>query len=583
MASLAIHGVLQGRRTEPGEVILKAMVQIGFLIGTHGGGSLTLLELNSIVFICEPDENTVTRVFFDPPRLYSTTVRATWGGPIWNTVDTMMKLAPVLLVFSLFPLLAGDPTAVDGFKGRPRVIVLSDIGNEPDDQMSLVRFLLYSNQFDVEALIASTSTWQKTVVHPETMRSVIKAYGAVRGNLLLHAQGWPAADELDGRVYSGQPGYGLASTGVGAPDRMSEGARAIIKAVDRVDDRPLWISIWGGSNTLAQALMQVRSTRTADATIRFVDKLRVYSISDQDDAGPWIRREFPGLYYIVQPSTQTGGEYYYATWTGISGDKYYRNGAGANGSIVTNEWLETNIRSKGPLGKAYPKFLFIMEGDTPSFLNLIDNGLNGYRRPDWGGWGGRYIYRQPYGESHAIWTQGGDLFSRVTSQDTVAGVDGQVHVSDQATIWRWREAFQNDFAARMDWTVNDFAHANHAPAIEVNGQAGTAPVLVDAKVGVPVVLDAGGSRDPDSGQALRFKWFHYEEAGGTNTNYAGVTIGGAETSKAMVTSTGVCRPVWLPGLMPCKGAGTAHIILSVTDNGSPALTSYRRIVLTVHD
>ena len=127
-------------------------------------------------------------------------------------------------------------------------------------------------------------------------------------------------------------------------------------------------------------------------------KSGVYSITDQDDTGPWIRREFPKLFYIVQPSTQKGDDYYYATWTGISGDVYYRNGAGADSTLVTNEWLDANIRSKGPLGKLYPRFAFIMEGDTPSFLGLIDNGLNAYRRPDWGGWGGRYIYRQPYGE-----------------------------------------------------------------------------------------------------------------------------------------------------------------------------------------
>src|SRR5579875_3272879 len=150
-----------------------------------------------------------------------------------------------------------------------------------------------------------------------------------------------------------------------------------------------------------------------------------------------MRREFPDLFYIVQPSTLTSGEYAYATWTGISGDMYYRNGDGADLTTVTNEWLEKNIRI-GPLGKLYPRFMFIMEGDTPSFLGLIDNGLNAYRRPDWGGWGGRYVYRQPYGETHAIWTQGGDLFSRVTSQDEVTGIDGQQHISDQATIWRWR-------------------------------------------------------------------------------------------------------------------------------------------------
>ena len=237
--------------------------------------------------------------------------------------------------------------------------------------------------------------------------------------------------------------------------------------------------------------------------------------------------------------------------------------------------------AKGPLGKMYPRFAFIMEGDTPSYLNLIDNGLNGYRQPDWGGWGGRYVYRQPYGETHAIWTQGGDLFSRVTSQDTAVGVDGKEHVSDQATIWRWREAFQNDFAARMAWTVADYQHANHAPVVEVNGQSGTSPIVIDAPVGPPVILDASPSRDPD-GQALHYHWFHYTEAGGTGTSLAAITIVGGDTPKATVTATATCRPQWLPSSTPCPAEGSAHIILAVRDEGTPPLTSYRRVILNVH-
>ena len=221
----------------------------------------------------------------------------------------------------------------------------------------------------------------------------------------------------------------------------------------------------------------------------------------------------------------------YATWTGISGDRYYRNGEGADFTTVTNEWLDANIRSKGPLGKVYPKFMFIMEGDTPSFLGLIDNGLNAYRRPDWGGWGGRYVYRQPYGETHPIWTQGGDEFARVTSQDAVTGVDGEEHVSDQATIWRWREAFQNDFAARMTWTVADFAHANHNPVAVVNGQAGTAPIEMDVNAGQSVTLDAEPSSDPDRGRSLQFHWFHYAEAGIADGNLAALTLAGADTPR----------------------------------------------------
>jgi Protein of unknown function (DUF1593) len=496
-----------------------------------------------------------------------------------RTVRTVAAVAHLYLALSVS--LFGQPlpvTHVDDFAGHPRVVVISDIGNEPDDQMSFTRLLLYANELDLEAMIAATSTWQKTATHPETMHKLIAAYGQVRVNLLLHAQGWPTSEDLDQRVFTGQPAYGIASTGL---DKMSDGAKAILRAIDRDDPRPLWVCIWGGANTLAQALLYARANRQPEDLEKLIIKLRVYSISDQDDAGPWIRREFPDLFYIVQPSMPTSGEYYYATWTGISGDKYYRNGAGADFTTVSNEWLDTHIRSKEPIGKLYPKFIFIMEGDTPSFLNLIDNGLASSRRPDWGGWGGRYIYRQPYGETHPIWTQGGDLFGRVASQDTVTGIDGKQYTSDQATIWRWREAFQNDFAARMDWTVADYAHANHNPVVVVNGQGGTAPIVLDAEVGKPVTLDASGTRDPD-GQTLHYHWFHYGEAGLADGNLADVSLSEADTAKALVTAKAVCRAKWLPLGAPCSGDGVAHVILAVTDDGSPRLTSYRRVILQVH-
>ena len=495
-----------------------------------------------------------------------------------HTMKRGLRLAIGITMAAAAFAQAGAAPAADEFQGHPRVVVLSDIGNEPDDQMSLVRLLLYANEIDIEALIAGTSTWQKTAIHPETMRTLVAAYGRVRDNLLLHARGWPAAAELDGRIFSGQSGYGMGSTGSG---RTSEGARAILAAAQRDDPRPLWISIWGGANTLAQALMEARATLDARALAQLVAKLRVYSISDQDDAGPWIRREFPELFYVVQPSTQDGSEYYYATWTGISGDAYYRNGAGADSTTVTNEWLESHVRAKGPLGKVYPRFLFIMEGDTPSYLGLIDNGLNAYRRPDWGGWGGRYLYRTPRGETRPIWTQGGDMFSRVTSQDTVRGADGREYVSDQATVWRWREAFQNDFAARMDWTVADFAHANHNPVAVVNGDDSKAPIMMEVKVGQAVTLDASQSRDPD-GQRLHFSWFHYGEAGAVGSTLAEVKVENADQAVARVTATAVCRPQWLPRGAACGGPGVAHVILAVTDEGTPRLTAYRRVILRVY-
>ncbi len=482
--------------------------------------------------------------------------------------------APALVQFET------GPQKLDNLPGRPRALVISDIGNEPDDQMSFVRFLLYSNEIDVEGLIAATSTWQKATTHPETMHQIIARFGQVLPNLLKHAAGWPSESDLDQKVRSGQPSYGMAAVGKG---KSSPGSDLLIAAADREDSRPLWITVWGGANTLAQALTDVRSSRSPGELAKFVNRLRVYSISDQDDAGPWIRREFPDLFYVVRPSPPDGQEYFYSTWTGISGDLYYRNGEGADFSTVTNDWLDTNIRSKGPLGKQYPRFAFIMEGDTPSYLGLIDNGLASWWNPGWGGWGGRYVFRQPYGEAHPIWTQGGDLFSRTTSQDTVVGTDGNLHTSDQATIWRWRQAFQHDFAARMDWTIKPFAEANHNPIVVVGGQSGSAPIFLKGEVGHPMVLDASQSHDPDSHQSLHFSWFQYFEAGaGNGSAVAPLNIVGSETSQATVTPTATCRPMWIQ--LPkahCPAEGLAHIILSVTDDGSPSLTTYRRIILHV--
>jgi hypothetical protein len=470
-----------------------------------------------------------------------------------------------------------SPSGVDDFTGPTRLFVLTDIGNEPDDQMSFVRLLLYSNELEIEGLVATTSTWQKEYAQPEILGSVLDAYAEVQANLARHAQGYPTVEALRALVSSGPDGFGLAAILKKEP---SAGAVALIRAAQRNDARPLWISIWGGANTLAEALLHARATLAPEAVDALIAKLRVYSISDQDDAGPWIRREFPRLFYIVKPSAPNGEEYASATWTGISGDVYYRNCEGADGSTVTNQWLETHVRAKGPLGQHYPRFEFIMEGDTPAFLGLTNNGLASFGNPSWGGWGGRYLFRQPYGESRAIWTQGGDAFARVTSQDSVFGQDGKLYVSDQATIWRWRTAFQHDFAARMSWTVKEFAEANHAPQAVVNGLAGTSPLRVDAHVGQPLVFDATGSRDPD-GQRLSYRWFHYAEAGFVPAEaLAKVTLTGGNTSRATVTVTEACRPSWIPSREPCPRS-TAHIILEVTDAGTPALTSYRRVILDV--
>ena len=160
----------------------------------------------------------------------------------------------------------------------------------------------------------------KTRVRPTSSASVLDAYEQVQPNLLKHAPGFPAAADLREKVVvPGQPGYGMAA--VGERTRIARSRADPARGGERPTPRPLWVLAWGGTNTLAQALMSARSTRTPAELEAIVSRLRVYAISDQDDAGPWLRREFPSLHYVVSPSTQDGEQYYFATWTGISGDR----------------------------------------------------------------------------------------------------------------------------------------------------------------------------------------------------------------------------------------------------------------------
>jgi hypothetical protein len=449
---------------------------------------------------------------------------------------------------------------------KPRVLVLTDIENEPDDAMSMVRFLTYANHFDIEGLVATTSIHQRTKVAPQTIRRIVQAYGQVRDNLEKHEPGFPRADHLLSLVTEGLPVYGLQAVGEG---KDSPGSEMLIRAIDRDDPRPLWVPAWGGPNVLGQALWKIRATRSPGALAQAVAKLRVYTISDQDDSGPWLRQEFPGLFYITSPGFSAGGAYHHATWSGISGDYFHARCPGADFMLVSNEWLDRNIRKKGPLGAEYPRWDYLMEGDTPSFLGLINNGLNAPEHPDWGGWGGRYEFYTPRPqkwhlspETRPFWTD---------TDDEVMGVDGRWHDTNHATIWRWREAYQNDFAARMDWTIKPYKDANHPPVPKL---AHAAELTV--KRGARVDLSAEGTTDPD-GDTLSYSWFYYPEAGTFATSNARsgqpLEIHGFDQPRAWLTipTSRVMAP----------GTGTLHLILAVTDHGTPRLTRYQRVIMTV--
>jgi hypothetical protein len=472
----------------------------------------------------------------------------------------MHKLLPTLF------LIAGCVLAAPAQTDQQRVFVLTDISNEPDDEQSMVRFLVYANEYQVDGVVATTSTWLRNNTRLDLIHRQIDAYAQVRDNLLKHAPGFPSAESLRAVTAVGQPSYGLAAVGEG---KSTAGSRLLLAAADMPDERPLWVSVWGGANTLAQALFDARRERSPEALKTLVAKLRVYTISDQDDSGPWLRREFPGLFYIVSPSTPDWKEYWRATWTGIGGDLHYKNAPGHKFHLVDNPWLENNIiNNHGPLGALYPRLEYIMEGDTPSFLGLINNGLGWHIRPAYGGWAGRYALYLAYGETRPIWTNNQD------SRDTVTADNGQTECSDMATIWRWREHFQHDFAARLDWCVaSEFKQANHNPVAVLNGDTTRRVLEITAKPGETVNLSAEGTRDPDD-DAFEVRWWIYPEASSLRDargrNFPeDITLSASAGLKTSLVAPAVKQPA------------TIHVILEVEDRGTPSLFAYRRAILLI--
>ncbi|MHC4994116.1 MAG: DUF1593 domain-containing protein, partial [Planctomycetota bacterium] len=309
--------------------------------------------------------------------------------------------------------------------------ILTDIGGDPDDQQSMIRLMVYSNEFEIEALVATASgtpgELKRAITRPDLIHEIIGGYAQVLPNLRRHADGWPGADRLRGLVKTGNPQRGLDHIGKG---HDTEGSNYLIKRIDAgTPRRPLNICIWGGQTDLAQALHRVQADRGADGFAQFTRKFRVYDIGDQDRIADWMRSQFPGLTYILAKAPP-GQDKRNGTYRGmyLTGDE----------SLTSRAWVDRNIRATGPLGALYPTKTWtkpnphscLKEGDTPSWFFFLPRGGNDPADPARPGWGGRFE-RQPDG-----WYR--DLPAR-------KGFD------PRSTVSRWRPTFQADFAKRMGW------------------------------------------------------------------------------------------------------------------------------------
>ena len=412
---------------------------------------------------------------------------------------------------------------------KTRVIVMTD--GEGDDRASMVRLLFYANEMDIEAIIQTNSYYQmdgnSKTTNQYWLEDVIEAYGKDLNNLRVHDPNYPSASSLLDKLYLGDENkehVNKDNPDAIPPFGSTPGSERIIDVLLDDDPRPVWIQAWGGLNTAAEALYALKySGDYSDAEYkRATEKARIYSITFQDNSGDYIREYFPEIPIIRSMSFDD--TYGYTNqqdkWTG-------------------EEWVSTYLYKHGNLASRYTK-LSITEGDTPSFLNALQNGLRASEDPTYGGWGGRFV------------TKDGSYYFD-------AEEDGSIYTS----VAKYIPAAQNDFAARLDWAnTNNYNQANHHPVIELDGIRN-----FSAKAGDDIELSARNSYDPDEDN-VTYTWSQHKEAG---TTKASVTI----QNKNSVTDAYFVIP------QSVKSGDTIHIILEATDDGTPALTRYERLIIHI--
>lgn len=504
-----------------------------------------------------------------------------------------MKTTPtcITLAFLITASLTG-PTLQSAEKTRielpkARLIVLADMGNEPDEEQQMMHMLMCHNAFDLEGLIAVSGIHihpekrnaYRRVVHPERFLHLIDAYEQAYHNLHVHADGWLSPFNLRMLVVKGQPEYGVAGTG---PGKSSEGSELIIRQVSNDDPRPVFIVVNAGSNTLAQALIDYRETHTPEELAAFVAKIRVFENGAQDDAGAWIAHHFPDIHWIrgMAQSKSYGGPKHDQIGPHVWKPYPYSTKG-------QDEWAHEHVRTgHGDFGKVYPMRLyftrtfenpaFIEGGGTVPWLGLVPHGLTNPSEQSWGGWSGRYTVekvanvRTSYSEileqeeNYLPWAVYTDAVDRWVDPDT-----GEVHHDEYAAIWHWRQAFWNDFRARMDWCVKPYNEANHHPVAALDGDTTNAIIMMSSKIGDQLSFDASASTDPD-GDSLHYKWWNYPEAG-TRPYGKELPLEGAERARASFT-------------IPDDAKGKQlHLILEVWDDSKIVnLVDYRRVVIDVN-
>lgn len=478
----------------------------------------------------------------------------------------------LLIILLLLGSCTGKENSKLESKIKPRVIVTSD--GEIDDECSLVRFLLYTNEWDVEGIITSSSQYHwhgHRWAGDDWAVPYLEAYEEVYPNLVKHDKNYPSPSYLKSVTLLGN----VAAEG--EMDEITPGSQHIAKVLlDETDNNPVWIQAWGGTNTIARALKTIQEEQPEKMEY-VANKLRFFFIWEQDSTYQTYIRPQWGKYNILTIICDQFWAIAYQ-WDKIipeNKQKYFRS-----------EWMKSNIlEGHGALcslykshetddirgfqkGEPKTKGDFRSEGDSPAFIHMINTGLGNMEMPGYGGWGGRYAkirentwldpvpfvgYEYPEGRWY---TQ--SAWGRKYMRDEYPENQHQM-VEYFKPITRWTDALQKDFAVRADWCIKSYEEANHPPVVKLNHNH-----ILTSKPGELIQLSAKGTFDPDKDN-LTFRWWQYEEAG----TYSGKIeiVDSSKESASFIVPDDI------------KSDETIHLICEVSDSGTPQLTRYQRVIV----